>query len=554
MIALDIVNTVNFLPPEAAGAVALERFEANPDLQVIPVVQVGRPVGLLTRERAVLKFAQQFGRDLWAKRPVAMLMETEFRAISDQMPINELIDIVAGLPTAAILQGVVFVDEEGFYSGVASAIDLYKAAAHTAAMKHRELDTRNAELNDTARRLVTESEKAKAASQSKTDFLAAMSHEIRTPLNGVLGMAQSLQAAELPEAEADKVDVILDSGKALLLLLNDILDLSKIEAGKLEITPTHGDISHTIRRTCELFEPKAAEKGLTLRLVIDERLPQGLAYDPLRVRQCLSNLISNALKFTHEGGVTLDVSSEEAEKGDVLVRIGVSDTGIGMTQEGQGRLFEAFSQADASTTRKYGGTGLGLAITRQLARLMGGDVSVRSTQGVGSTFTLVIRAASAPAVSAPIIQSASHSTSAPATQKALLGSRILLTDDNTINRQVIKLFLAPLGCQITEAVNGREALDKLENQPFDLVLLDVHMPVMDGKEAIQRIRSSTEAWRDIPTIALTADAMLGDRERLLALGMTDYLPKPIDQRALISKILGLLVGQAGEPDQSVATG
>lgn len=407
--------------------------------------------------------------------------------------------------------------------------------------------------DETARRLTVESERARAASQSKSDFLAAMSHEIRTPLNGVLGMAQSLQSANLPDPERQKVEVILESGNALLLLLNDVLDLSKIEAGKLEIAPTPGDISDTVKRTCDLFEPQAAEKGLAFELVIEADVPACLSYDALRVRQCLNNLISNATKFTHAGGVKVVVSASDAEGGDKLVSIAVTDSGIGMSQDAQARLFETFSQADASTTRKYGGTGLGLAITRQLARLMGGDVLSRSAEGEGSTFTFTMRTRAVPAVKGQNVRAPGHGPAPAPGGSSLPGARILLTDDNAINRQVIKLFLAPLGCRITEAGNGQEALDKLASEPFDLLLLDVHMPVMDGKEAIRQIRSSAQPWRNIPTIALTADAMLGDREVLLALGMTDYLPKPIDQRALISKMQSLLT-EASEIERHAATG
>lgn len=395
---------------------------------------------------------------------------------------------------------------------------------------------------------------ASAASQAKSDFLAAISHEIRTPLNGVLGMAQSLKDGDLAKPQQEKVAVILESGRSLLLLLNDILDLSKIEAGKLEIDPRPGDFTETIRRSCDLFDGNAAEKGLKFELIVSDGIPTLLNYDALRFRQCLSNLVSNALKFTREGAIWIKAESKLRDDGMVELTVCVSDTGIGMSADVQARLFQAFSQADGSTTREFGGTGLGLAISRKLARLMGGDLTATSVEGQGSSFVLTLLAEPGALADQPVMAPGIDAVETDAAPGCLRGKRVLLTDDNRINRQVVKLFLAPLGCQIEEASNGQEALDRLANREFDLVLLDVHMPVMDGREAIKLIRSSTESWRNIPTIALTADAMLGDRERLLALGMTDYLPKPIDQRALIAKMQSLLKEGAGDTKQRAANG
>jgi CheY-like chemotaxis protein len=254
------------------------------------------------------------------------------------------------------------------------------------------------------------------------------------------------------------------------------------------------------------------------------------------VRQCVGNLLSNAIKFTERGGVHVKVSSQEAEPGKWVVSVAVRDSGIGMSESVLKRLFSTFTQADASITRRFGGTGLGLAITRQLARLMGGDVTVHSEPGQGSTFTLTFAADAvmehSPAPSTEVMPQ----TVSDAELQRLRGIKILLVDDNAVNRQVVKLFTARLAPRFVEAVNGQEALDRLHDEDFDLVLLDVHMPVMDGKEAIKRIRACGEAWATIPVIALTADAMSGDRERYLALGMTDYVSKPLDQRELTTKI------------------
>jgi signal transduction histidine kinase/ActR/RegA family two-component response regulator len=376
-------------------------------------------------------------------------------------------------------------------------------------------------------------ESAEAHSTAKSQFLANMSHEIRTPLNGVLGMAQALDADQLSPPQKEKVGVILDSGKSLMALLNDVLDLTKIEAGKMEISAVPGDFLHTMKRTRQLFQSTAEEKGLDLLVRYDSNFPQRLSYDPTRVRQCVSNLVSNAIKFTAKGRVEISLSSRRLDTGDHMVVVEVSDTGIGMAEETVGKLFSVFTQADGATTRKFGGSGLGLAISRQLARMMGGDITVTSEPGKGSTFNFTFRAQEA-AAAAPSPGASLSRTVEPA-RKSLRGMRVLLTDDNATNRQVIKLFLAPQGCDIVEATNGKEALDLLAQHTFDIVLLDVHMPVMDGKETIQRMRAEPR-WSSLPVIALTADAMSGDRERYIALGMTDYVSKPVDQRELIAKM------------------
>ena len=326
----------------------------------------------------------------------------------------------------------------------------------------------------------------------------------------------------------------------------------------------------------ELFQTGAQERGLSVTLELAEGLPRRMVYDPVRVRQCISNLLSNAIKFTEQGRVVLRVGADMQPSGEWLVKISVSDTGIGMDPDTLARLFTTFTQADASISRRFGGTGLGLAITRQLARLMGGDVSAESRAGEGSTFHLTFLAgvSSAATFTAPAPDTALGQTGAPeapasapmaadgdaldgqparpgeSTTRRARGAKILLVDDNPVNRQVVKLFLAPLDPVFVEAVNGREALDKLATERFDIVLLDVHMPVMDGKETIKRIRNSNEVWRDIPVIALTADAMSGDRERYLGMGMNDYVSKPIDSRELAQKLVALLQGNQSAPNDA----
>jgi CheY-like chemotaxis protein len=321
-----------------------------------------------------------------------------------------------------------------------------------------------------------------------------------------------------------------------MALLNDVLDLSKIEAGKFDVSPSDASVHHMLRRQLKLWQPKAAEKGLELSLAFDADLPAYLSFDTVRAQQCIANLVSNAIKFTSEGRVEIFASARALEGGAHLVTVRVRDTGPGMDAETLSRLFQPFAQADETISRVHGGTGLGLSITRRLAELMGGSASATSELGRGSTFQVSFRGE--PARSQPEAGTSARPARSGDVREQLKQShlRILLVDDHPINRQVASLFLRPYNMRIVEAVNGAEALEALKAETFDLVLLDMHMPVMDGPTAIRHIRASSEPWANIPVIALTADAMSGDRERYLAMGMTGYLSKPLAERDLLSEI------------------
>jgi signal transduction histidine kinase/CheY-like chemotaxis protein len=408
-----------------------------------------------------------------------------------------------------------------------------------------ELAKKTKELERHGEELEKAKKAAEAASASKSSFLANMSHEIRTPLNGIMGMAQVLEAAGLAPEHREYVSTIIESGKTLMALLNDVLDLSKIEAGKFDIVPTDANVQHMLRRQLKLWKPKAEEKGLELSLAFDADLPAYLSFDTVRVQQCISNLVSNAIKFTREGRVEIFAFSRELEGGAHLVSVRVRDTGPGMDAETLGRLFKPFAQADETIQRAHGGTGLGLSITRRLAELMGGQASATSEPGRGSTFTISFKAgaATATASQAAVQSSGGQGDVREALKQSNL--RVLLVDDHPINRQVAALFLRPFNMKIVEAVNGQQALEALGKEEFDVVLLDMHMPVMDGPTAIRRIRESSEGWAGIPVIALTADAMSGDRERYLAMGMNGYLSKPLAERDLLSEIARVRFGAVG---------
>jgi signal transduction histidine kinase/DNA-binding NarL/FixJ family response regulator len=379
---------------------------------------------------------------------------------------------------------------------------------------------------------------AEAANQSKSAFLAAMSHEIRTPLNGVLGMAQSLQAEALTPEQEEQVSTIIESGETLMALLNDVLDLSKIEAGRFEIVPANTDLRHKLLRVFKLFQPRANEKGLHFTFEVDSSVPLLVICDAVRVRQCLSNLVSNAIKFTNVGEVAIRVMSEPIERNTVRITIAVRDTGIGISRDALAHLFSEFGQANTTTSRRYGGTGLGLAIARKIARLMQGDIIAESAPGIGSTFHFCFHAAVAQMETA--IPSIAPAPKAAIDAGKLRGKRILVVDDNPVNRKVATLFLKYLEFEVVEAENGLVALEILQRELVDLVLLDLYMPVMDGEETVRKIRESGQPWAEIPVIALTADMLQNDFGRLYIMGMDGYVAKPVSQDALLSEIYRVL--------------
>ena len=380
-------------------------------------------------------------------------------------------------------------------------------------------------------------QEAEKATRLKSEFLANMSHEIRTPLNGVLGMAQALTFSGLNEGQSEQVNTIIDSGNTLMSILNDILDLSKIEAGKLEISKVETDLRHKLQRIQKLYIASAECKGIDLKVFIDPSVPSRLMLDPVRVRQCVDNLVSNAIKFTSEGEVVVAVTSEPDGEGSNLIRIHIADTGEGIAPDKLNHVFQTFAQADGSTTRLHGGSGLGLPITRRLATLMGGDITVESKLGRGSVFTMTFSAEAVAAEVEPDIAPAKVSTLPSAkVSSELSGCKVLVVDDNRINRRVVRMFVEYYGVVVTEACDGLEALKHLEHQSFDLVLMDIHMPIMDGIESFRQLRASSGKNSTIPVIALTADAMRGDKEKYEALGFDGYVSKPIHEPDLMVEI------------------
>ena len=448
--------------------------------------------------------------------------------------------ILAGLMTAFLAAGCVCLfifpvtGDIRRLSDFAGDIARGRQDTHTGVERQDELGDLEHSLTDMVSTLTEMVTRSEAATKAKSEFLARMSHEIRTPMNGIIGMTYLAMRGNPDTEQLRFLRSIDGAAKNLLGIINDILDFSKIEADKMELVQSTFRLSGLLWSVYELLHVKAGEKDLALEFSVDDNVPDILEGDPLRLSQILINICSNSVKFTDTGSVRVTVALKEEHRKEtpekVMLEFQITDTGIGMDEEAQKNIFESFSQADGSITRRFGGTGLGLAICKALVRMMGGDIGVKSAPGQGSSFHFTVLLAVG---SEADIVKEPGSASDGSEQAVLPPMRILLAEDNELNQEIALGVLETMGLTATIANNGAEAVELWQEQDFDLILMDIQMPVMDGLTATERIRGSIRPRSvTVPIIAMTANAMLGDKEKSLEAGMNDHITKPLDMAEL----------------------
>ena len=522
------------------ASIVADRFEQQADLPGIIVLREGSLLGIIPRARFLERLSHKFWPELFLPRPVSQVGEVlrpDPLVLTEDTEIAEASSAALQRPGDAVFEPIVVHRRDGSYE----LLDI-----HTLMVEQTRL------LEFFNQQAQSDRATAEAANQSKSQFLANMSHEIRTPLTAIIGFSEELLDPVLPyDQRREAIELIVRNGKHLLHLVNEILDLSKIEAGRLEVEHVPVNVREVLDDVLAALRIRAREKELDLRVEYQTAIPDQIASDPTRVRQILMNLIGNALKFTEQGGVTVsvrmpqDVASLKLATHGTTIFFDVADTGIGIEPSSIRQLFQPFTQADVTTTRRFGGTGLGLTISRRLSELLGGDLTVSSKMGVGSTFTVSI--ATGPLRDAQLLDQptttseSSRVASSDQSGKQSLSARVLLVDDAPDNRLLVSRILEKNGATVDTAENGREGADKAwqaraEGTPFDVVLMDIQMPVLDGYGATRELRAR---GYELPIVALTANAQPTDLQKCLHAGCDAHASKPIDRVDLFATINSL---------------
>ena len=525
----DFVDRIAPLAPGAPGAEVFERFQAEPNTLALAVVDAaGRPLGLIERNAFTLRMAAEFGRALYARRPAESLMDRDAPIADAATSAESFFEAYGAAELGALLGGFIVVSQ-GRYVGVGAGLQVVQAGAAV----HRQ---RAEAMSALARNLALAEAKAVASSRAKSEFLAVMSHEIRTPLNGVLGVAALMERKLEQEELRPYIRTVIDSGQNLLRLLTDALDMSRASAGMLTLEEEPLSLDALAQDIDALWRARAEEKSLTLR--IEARLTAGgwVTADGMRVKQLLNNLIGNALKFTRTGGVVATIETRAAA-GALQVELTVDDSGPGVPEAAAATIFDPFNTGEAG--REGAGAGLGLAICRQIAERMGGAISLGVSPQGGARFHVILPLTPcAPVAAAP--------APAPAEPTAHETLHVLVVDDNAANRFLAGKLLEMFGCSFQTAENGAEAVAAVQASAFDLVLMDIKMPVMDGVQAARAIRALPGPVGALPILALTANADERDEADYVAAGMNGVAQKPIQPDALLNAIR-LVLAEASAP-------
>ncbi len=556
----ELVHHRELVSSDASLASVYEFFARSPH-DFVGVVEGVRFAGLCSRAQLGFLMASRFGFAIYSKDSVRQHLMPSPLAVRLGTPLMTVLSDALSRTGKSFEEDVVLLGSGEEYLGLISTETLVhwqtwllrenmqtlEGQRESLHRKNGELTLLTGRLNSTNEELAKARDAALESARLKSMFLANMSHEIRTPMNGIMGMIGLLQEMPLPAEQREMVTTVHHCAEDLLVILNDILDFSKMEASqlRLEAVPFHPNA--VLREVFELHATRGRQKGLRMSWHIYDLLPPRLIGDPTRIRQILNNLLGNAVKFTEHGFVDLQVRVEGAGTQGVRLRVEVHDSGIGIAPDVQGKLFQPFTQADGSDTRRFGGTGLGLAISRHLAELMGGTVGLSSTLGEGSCFWLELELAK------PVTEGFRSLPARVSDQPDDLVEaprlRVLLVEDNAVNRAVALKMLRKLGHETECARNGVEGLAAYAARHHDLILMDCQMPELDGYAATRKLREEEAAGRSphVPIIALTANAMPEDRQRCLEAGMDDYLPKPFKIEALEAAILR--VPKAGWPSR-----